>query len=69
MLQDTTSRLTKRPISSDEAMAQFRSEGANIADWARERGFSPRLVYQVLTGTRKCLRGKSHEIAEALGMK
>jgi gp16 family phage-associated protein len=46
----------------------FRSRGITVAQWARARDFSPRLVYQVLAG-RKALRGKSFQIARALGMK
>lgn len=50
-------------------MAEFRSGGATVANWARDRGFNPRLVYEVLRGGRKCLRGESFQIAKALGMK
>lgn len=55
--------------SAGEIRSDLRADGVCIADWARERGFSPRLVYQVLAGTRKCLRGESYAIAKALGMK
>lgn len=47
----------------------FHDHGVAIADWARAHGHNPRLVYAVLSGTRKCLRGKSHQIAKELGMK
>lgn len=50
-------------------VADFRSNGVAIAEWAKSNGFSPALVYAVLRGERKCLRGQSHEIAKALGMK
>ncbi len=43
--------------------------GVSIAEWARINGFSGGLVYQVLDGKRKCLRGQSHKIAVALGVK
>ncbi|NCT98308.1 MAG: DNA-binding protein [Comamonadaceae bacterium] len=52
--------------SAEEAAAQFRREGKSVAEWARNHGFNPRLVYQVLSGKRKCLRGVSFLIAEAL---
>jgi gp16 family phage-associated protein len=43
--------------------------GISIAEWARENRFSCGLVYQVLEGKRRCLRGQSHKIAVALGLK
>ncbi len=43
--------------------------GVSIAEWARENRFSAGLVYQILEGQRKCLRGQSHRIAVALGLK
>jgi len=55
---------SKRPLLVED----FRSNGVAVAEWARAHGFSPGLVYQVLAG-RKALRGKSFEIARALGMK
>lgn len=47
----------------------FEDSGISVAEWARARGFSTSLVYQVLEGRRKCLRGQSHRIAVALGIK
>lgn len=49
--------------------AIFESTGWSVAEWARLQGFSSGLVYQVLEGRRKCLRGQSHRIAVALGLK
>lgn len=48
---------------------EFRVRGISIAAWARSRGYSPQLVYQVLTGRNPCSRGQSHAIAVALGIK
>lgn len=47
----------------------FHESGISISEWARVRGFSTGLVYQVLDGRRKCERGQSHKIAVALGLK
>jgi len=55
--------------TTDEVWAQFRAGGVSANEWAKQHGFEPTLVYSVLSGTRKCLRGKSHEIAKALGLK
>lgn len=49
------------------ARAALQSEG--ISDWARRHGFRPKSVHDVLSGTRPCIRGKSHHIAVALGLK
>ena len=49
--------------------ALFENTGWSVAEWARLQGFSTGLVYQVLEGRRKCLRGQSHRIAVALGLK
>ena len=48
---------------------EFERRGLSISEWARSRGFSTALVYQVLTGKRKAIRGQSHQIAVALGLK
>lgn len=56
-------------LSPAQVLAWFRENGVSVADWATRNGFSPALVYAVMKGKRKCLRGESHHIAVALGMK
>jgi gp16 family phage-associated protein len=51
------------------AQEMFYAQGISISDWATAHHFSAALVYAVLDGKRKCLRGQSHEIAIALGLK
>lgn len=53
------------PIS----LANIWAEGSTATAWAKAHGFSLPLVYKVLRGERKCLRGQSHKIAQELGMK
>jgi len=53
----------------ERARAAFAASGTSVSDWARERRFSPKLVAMVLRGDRPCLRGESHRIAVALGLK
>ena len=48
---------------------QFAASGVSIAKWSKERGFSDYLVRQILTGKRQAVRGQSHKIAVALGLK
>lgn len=55
--------------TSIKSVKEFRAEGGNLAEWARQRGFNQQLVYLVASGNRKCLRGESFKIAKELGMK
>ena len=56
-------------LNAAAAKELFEISGTSVAEWARVRGFSAGLVYQVLEGRRKCMRGQSHQIAVALGLK
>lgn len=56
-------------LTTDEAQAWFRGKGLTVSEWAMERGFNPTLVYSILSGKRKCLRGQSFRIAVALRLK
>lgn len=52
----------------------FASRGWSITGWARQHGYSPVLVSDIINDDernpkRKCLRGESHNIAVALGIK
>jgi gp16 family phage-associated protein len=51
------------------ARQQFIASGTNVSHWARDRGFSLKLVHAILRGDRSCRRGESHRIAVALGIK
>ncbi len=53
----------------DEVRIEIAGSGVSVAEWARENKFSSGLVYQVLEGRRKCVRGQSYRIAIALGLK
>lgn len=55
--------------SPAEAQKWFSDRGITISEWALARRFNPALVYQVLAGTRKAVRGTSFKIAVELGMK
>jgi gp16 family phage-associated protein len=47
----------------------FEDTGMSVAAWSREHGFSEVLVSLVLNGKRMPIRGQSHAIAVALGIK
>lgn len=65
MIKNVASRLR----SEAEVRAEFALLGLSIGAWARSHGFSAQLVYQVLAGRKRALRGQSHEIAVRLGLK
>lgn len=52
-----------------EVKQLFEQRGLSVSGWARHNGFSESLVYQVLSGKREPVRGQSHRIAIALGLK
>ena len=53
----------------DEARAELQAKGISITQWAVANKFSPNLVFEVLGGRKKCVRGQAHEIAIKLGLK
>ncbi len=55
-------------MNASEAKFLFDASGISISEWARVNNFSATLVYQVLDGKRKCMRGQSHQIAVTLGL-
>jgi len=52
-----------------EARAELQTKGISITQWAIANKFSPNLVFEVLGGRKKCIRGQTHEIAIKLGIK
>lgn len=65
-----TSRANSARLKSpEEAQRWFADRGITISEWAMARQFNPALVYQVLAGTRKAVRGTSFKIAVELGIK
>lgn len=59
----------KKLLTTDDALRWFHDRGIAITEWSMANGFNPGLVYAVLGGQRKCLRGQSYRIAVALGLK
>ena len=56
-------------LTKDEVIAKFSQLGMSFAEFARQEDFPLSLVYSVLHGRGKAIRGQSHNIAVALGMK
>lgn len=65
-MTDTDEDLRKRAEKAKQALAE---QGVSVAKWAAENNFCTALVWQVLSGQRKCVRGQSHDIAVRLGIK
>lgn len=59
----------KGGLTEEQVRALFSQEGKSFAQFARENNFELSLVYSVLKGRGKALRGQSHNIAVALGIK
>jgi gp16 family phage-associated protein len=57
------------PAARRKRRLEFERHGVSVAQWARENRFNTNLVYQVLNGESKALRGQSHDIAVKLGIK
>ncbi len=55
--------------TADEARAELESKGVSITEWALANKFTPNLVFEVLAGRKKAIRGQSHRIAVKLGLK
>ncbi|WP_226463362.1 MULTISPECIES: DNA-binding protein [Hydrogenophaga] len=55
--------------SPETVKLQFELHGLSIREWAQAQGFSERLVYAVLSGKSKGMRGESFRIAVALGLR
>ncbi|WP_165357358.1 hypothetical protein [Sphingosinicella sp. CPCC 101087] len=52
-----------------EARAKLVLDGKSVEDWSRENGFAAKLVYEILSGRRRAIRGKSLQIAKKLGLR
>ncbi|MBP6569752.1 MAG: hypothetical protein KA270_21435 [Saprospiraceae bacterium] len=61
------SKIETVPVT--QVIQTIHSSGQSIASWARNNNFSPRIVYMVIRGERKGLRGQTYKIAKELGMK
>ncbi|MCP5016074.1 MAG: DNA-binding protein [Ketobacter sp.] len=53
----------------DEVRDELKSKGISISQWAAANGFSVNMVFEVLAGRKKGVRGQAHNIAVKLGLK
>jgi gp16 family phage-associated protein len=61
-----TNAIWRDSLNANNIQDAFRAQGITISDWAKKRGHNPQLVYMILRGERKCMRGKSFQIAQEL---
>lgn len=59
--------ITREAILLAKAHLALRDESA--AQWAARNGYKAKIVYQVLSGARRCIRGQSLQIAIKLGLR
>jgi len=59
----------QKPKTVDQVKAEFKANGMTVTQWAKDNGFEPTSVSQVLNGFAKGNYGKAHDIAVALGIK
>lgn len=55
--------------TADDVRAELQRKGISVSSWAVANGYSTTLVFEVLAGRKKCIRGQAHNIAVSLGMK
>ncbi len=55
--------------TTQEVRDELARKGITVSAWAVANGFNTALVLEVLKGNRQCIRGQSHRIAVALGLK
>lgn len=53
----------------DEVRAEFQRKGVSIASWAAANNLNVNMVFEVLSGRKKGIRGQAHKIAVLLGLK
>lgn len=61
--------MTTKTKSPQQVKAELARKGKSVAELAREIGYAEHLVYRVLSGQGKNLRGAGHRIAVQLGIK
>ena len=55
--------------SLEEIEREFERRGVSKADWAREHGIRPGVLYEIFSRRSSCKRGEAHRAAVLLGLK
>ncbi|MDR0703049.1 MAG: DNA-binding protein [Azoarcus sp.] len=56
-------------MTPQEIKDTFRARGETVRSWALKHGFDPACAYRLLNGRATGWRGKTHEVAVAIGLK
>lgn len=59
----------QRTLTPAEVKRELAARGLSIAAWAARNGFQVSHVYAALNGRTRGLRGRSSEVAKALGLR
>lgn len=68
-MQSSMSKAQRPLRTAEEVKEDFQRRGITITQWARDNGFWPAQVHQLLIGKSKGRYGDAHRIAVRLGMK
>ncbi|WP_019672286.1 DNA-binding protein [Psychrobacter lutiphocae] len=60
---------TTQPKTPDQVRAELYERGITLKQWAQINGYPVPEVYKIMSGERKGLYGRGHEIAVKLGLK
>lgn len=55
--------------SLEDVEREFDKKGLSKADWAREHGLRPGVLYEIFSRRSSCKRGEAHRAAVLLGLK
>lgn len=69
---ETQKPATQEPCAlktPEQVLAEFARRGESISNWARERRLPASIVFDVLSGRVKGIRGNAHRAAVLLGLK
>lgn len=61
--------MRKKLRTIDDVNAEFEARGISKADWAREHGIRPGVLYEIFSRRSACKRGETHRAAVLLGIK
>lgn len=60
---------TPKALTAEEAKAALYQKGVTLKQWAEANNYPIAEVYKIMSGERKGLYGRGHEIAVKLGLK
>ena len=65
----TVTKTTIQPKTADQVKEHLHAQGLTVKQWAEDNNYPLPEVYKIMSGERKGLYGRGHEIAVKLGLK